>query len=563
MDRRLSVASLVNHQSPPHLSSNPSPPPSSMATPATTTSTIIDTHDEKVLIAVSALGDMRGTGLAVDNEMVAGPSASSAYWDRAARSRATASIAPTPSLSAASTSSQATSPSTVTRSLDDDEYDERREFVSRQAVDSADSVLTRVSNIPLVNTALRAYDYSKASSRVINYGAGLVESSVKAVSKPVINRLPVEQLDEFACRQLDRLGKYGGGPRNDANEAEGSPSVSQARDRSTSRARSRASSKDAAETPQTGRMDAPPEDEASQQQVQVANRSGWQTVLMEASGIGAAISEENMKRLKYCLEWLQYATARIDQQITLLQKFLASLDARMSENPGALVPLTHMRTLGDVKRDIVTTVRQVVEVMSKYAGGALPEPARATVRNFILLLPERWANAMQQQEAEMDSVNGPASAPAGNEMAASTAERAAKRVLTLATESLDMIRGATGVFKESLERADAWVERLRVVGIQRQRQRGQLPSAPESPAVNIQGLSLSSSAYDDTPVGRRRPSHPHSDLEEDEDNDTETESHTSSGRGGLRRRQRRRIASPSPAATARLTAATPSGDVAM
>lgn len=51
------------------------------------TSTIIDTHDEKVLIAVSALGDMRGTGLAVDNDMVAGPSSSSAYWDRGNHSR--------------------------------------------------------------------------------------------------------------------------------------------------------------------------------------------------------------------------------------------------------------------------------------------------------------------------------------------------------------------------------------------------------------------------------------------------------------------------------------------
>lgn len=111
-----------------------------------------------------------------------------------------------------------------------------------------------------------------------------------------------------------------------------------------------------------------------------------------------------------------------------------------------------------------------------------------------------------------------------------------------------------------------WVERLRVVGIQRQRQRGQLASAPDSPAVNIQGLSISSSsAYDDTPVGRRRPSHPHSDLEEDEDDETETEAdsnHASSGRGVLRRRQRRRIASPSPDATARLTGRAPP-DVAM
>lgn len=51
------------------------------------TSSIIDTHDEKVLIAVSALGDMRGTGLAVDNDMGPGPSSSSAYWDRGTHSR--------------------------------------------------------------------------------------------------------------------------------------------------------------------------------------------------------------------------------------------------------------------------------------------------------------------------------------------------------------------------------------------------------------------------------------------------------------------------------------------
>ena len=32
-----------------------------------------------------------------------------------------------------------------------------------------------------------------------------MESSVKSISKPVIDRLPVNQLDEFACRQLDRV----------------------------------------------------------------------------------------------------------------------------------------------------------------------------------------------------------------------------------------------------------------------------------------------------------------------------------------------------------------------
>lgn len=32
-----------------------------------------------------------------------------------------------------------------------------------------------------------------------------MESSVKSISRPVIDRLPVNSLDEFACRQLDRV----------------------------------------------------------------------------------------------------------------------------------------------------------------------------------------------------------------------------------------------------------------------------------------------------------------------------------------------------------------------
>jgi hypothetical protein len=38
---------------------------------------------------------------------------------------------------------------------------------------------------------------------------------------------------------------------------------------------------------------------------QVAQRSRWQAVLLEAGGLSAALSEESMRRLKYCLQWLQ------------------------------------------------------------------------------------------------------------------------------------------------------------------------------------------------------------------------------------------------------------------
>jgi len=181
---------------------------------------------------------------------------------------------------------------------------------------------------------------------------------------------------------------------------------------------------------------------------------------------------------------------------------------------GETVSQHHMRTLNDVKRDVVDTIRQVVDIVSKYAGGALPEPARQRVRGFILHLPQRWASASRQgpeptqpystgtgkrrsgryaygttegssasnpyptlvslsrpgspthsrntsvtSRAAHHTRNTPSTSGSpnmvGNGMSAIAANQAAQRILTLATESLDMIRGVTGVFKESLDRADA------------------------------------------------------------------------------------------------------------
>lgn len=51
---------------------------------------------------------------------------------------------------------------------------------------------------------------------------------------------------------------------------------------------------------------------------QVIQRSRWQTVLLEAGGIGAAVSEESMRRLKYCLQWLQVRALEMSIWCTLL-----------------------------------------------------------------------------------------------------------------------------------------------------------------------------------------------------------------------------------------------------
>ncbi|TFK51944.1 Opi1-domain-containing protein, partial [Heliocybe sulcata] len=422
-------------------------------------------------------------------------------------------------------------------------------------VNSPDFV-SRVARLPIVNTALSAYEQSKASSRVVKFGAEMMESSVKSISRPVIGRLPVNQLDEFACRQLDRLDRYQrrvSSPHLEHMHSD-SPSRSRSPNRGLSPPRGRrvdswpAQDRDvsmsrsdrSASRPRTPTQAQSPRrererDEAARenetQQQQVAQRSRWHTVLLEAGGLGAAVSEESMRRLKYVLQWLMYATAHIDAQILVIRDFIAALQPLgPASSPYAPISAHHMKTLNDVKQDVVHTVRQAVDVVSKYAGGALPEPARDRVRGFILTLPQRWATATNRQRHEhpssaLSSANTSpvasttslpplsthahsrrgakpysrepsrpsspvGSAPSSPRLSRSSAHSrqgsghshtahgptagsataAAQRILTLATESLDMMRGVTGVVKESLDRADAWVERLRVVGIQRQGQ---------------------------------------------------------------------------------------------
>jgi len=342
-----------------------------------------------------------------------------------------------------------------------------------------------------------------------------MESSVKSISRPVIDRLPVTSLEEFACRQLDRLGRYGTGTRrpSSADSDEGSASVERERKRGRSSRelgpeifdvsmRLHSAERDPSTEPERNILADNPEE-----QQQVVQRSRWQAVLLEAGGIGAAVSEESMRRLKYCLQWLQYATTHIDGQIVILRDFMASLQPPPGSphalNPDALISQERMRQLTNVKRDVVETVRQVVDVVSKYAGGALPEPARTHVRGFILHLPQAWASAARRENVaptpiptrgrgttrrsarrgnasgtgETSRPTSPTRHPRQNSTGAGgaapvpptagSAKQAAQRILALATESLDMMRGVTSVVKDSLDRADAWVERLRVVGLQR------------------------------------------------------------------------------------------------
>lgn len=183
---------------------------------AALTSGIIDENDADVLMAVKALGDMRSQGAAACSSPTSGRSDAGMFfsaedWGGALILCIGTSNQATPALSRSQTSS------------DSGVVSESDGGPVQAEVPASGDFVSRVSTLPLVTSMLSAYSQSKASSRVVKvglvvifpstwadyllhqYGAQMVESSVKTISKPVMNRLPTAQLDEFACRQLDRV----------------------------------------------------------------------------------------------------------------------------------------------------------------------------------------------------------------------------------------------------------------------------------------------------------------------------------------------------------------------
>ncbi|KAJ9474110.1 Transcriptional repressor OPI1 [Pseudozyma hubeiensis] len=433
--------------------------------------------------------------------------------------------------------------------------------------------LKRVSHLPLVRGTLRAYELGKQRSKVVKYGAGLVESSVKTISRPVVSRLGaslgergVEQLDDFACRQLDRIypsavsspskeekrGILEEVDRKDQEEWQNmSPEerekrrtaytalqleererklmaneLRQRRGKGTdleietsafpqSSALASSSAGNTLISNTRAQSDSNMDDVDDENKAKASSNgalvranaaqslpfknSRWGSMLVEAGatagGLSAAMSEESMKSLKYCLQWLQYATAHIEHQITILRDLIVKL------NHGELdMSATAVQNLAHIKGDVVNTIRGVVDVIGKYAGSALPEPARNSVKAFILSLPARWATVNRSSAASSpsgyfgSSPSSPSFSPAHisegpqspshltanaryrngagtprDQMQAAATAQAANRILTLAIESLDILRSVTIVFGESLDRADLWVERLRILGLQRKR----------------------------------------------------------------------------------------------
>jgi hypothetical protein len=185
---------------------------------------------------------------------------------------------------------------------------------------------------------------------------------------------------------------------------------------------------------------------------------GWRAQLMiTTSGLGIAMRDESLQSLRYCLSWLTWANQRLGGAIQNLKDLLLRWDGQQNDQERESGQASISARVAALKTDVLSTLKQVVEVVSNYAGGALPENARNLVHRHLTSLPHRFSLA---SAISSNTENG-------NEAASS-----AHRVMVLAQEGLDMMSQVSRVVSDTLVSAESWCEKL---GKRRPEVRGQSP----------------------------------------------------------------------------------------
>ncbi|ORX55547.1 hypothetical protein DM01DRAFT_1320775 [Hesseltinella vesiculosa] len=320
--------------------------------------------------------------------------------------------------------------------------------------------LRRVSNHPIVNSALHAFGTTKATSA--KYGN---DSTSPVYDKFSSNPMDAESLDEDTVAATTAMARASLNDNEIYRRKQPREDSSLHVKKNSSRTGSRSTSP---HRPYT----LAPKTPSTIHHHRIAPRSRWKQLVVHAgSGAGtmaAVISEESMKCLKYCLTWLQYAARHIEQQMALLRNVLVSLATGSSSNPSTSSSTSNSTTvatanpagtLASIRKEVIDTLRKVVSIISTYAGAGLPEQAKASVRNFILALPSRWAllNSSTTQSPLTSPSLGPHTSP--------EVQDTSIKLLNFGSESVEMLQSVSNVFSDSIDRAELWLDRLHAVGV--------------------------------------------------------------------------------------------------
>jgi hypothetical protein len=188
-------------------------------------------------------------------------------------------------------------------------------------------------------------------------------------------------------------------------------------------------------------------------------KQSWsEQIFVMTSGLGVALSVTSRRSLKFCLSFLARQAEHITTVMNALKLVLHQYDQardawhqnqnrsmEKGERPKTPEHDEAARRLAEIikaySEDIWSTLQKVVNSVSNYAGGALPENARHFVRTQLMSLPHRWRFVSDRQTGDSET------------------SRSAHRMVAFATEGLDMIAQVSQTMHLTLESAEQWLER--------------------------------------------------------------------------------------------------------
>ncbi|KAF3479670.1 clock-controlled protein 8 [Arthroderma uncinatum] len=329
-------------------------------------------------------------------------------------------------------------------------------------------LLSLITSHPLlssaINSSMSVYTSSKTYSPKFKYGAEFLERNIgpRVVNTvgSVGRRTGVEGGIRWALQRRESVTANPNSNSNHDQAVETADIEKGMNDLHTNHTR-RSSTLSSEPLPPYDNVSSPKYDElykGSQQPQNSQDRYSWQNRLMiSTSGLGVAMSEESLRSLTYCLTWLQWANTRIGTSVDGLKEALkewdsssqSGTDTKANNEGNQRSPAVLLLQIQQVKGDVLQTLKMVVDVVSKYAGGALPENARNLVRRHLTSLPQRFRLAFNSN------------VPADDSAPESDMRTRAFRVLVLAEEGLDMMGQVSKVVNDTLVSAENWCETLR------------------------------------------------------------------------------------------------------
>lgn len=241
---------------------------------------------------------------------------------------------------------------------------------------------------------------------------------------------------------------------------------------------------------------------------QTTSNPNWhRRLIVTTSGLGVALSEESRKSLKYCVNSLRFANDHIRKVLRALQSVLEEWDEnsqQLARRRSDLIGSDEQQRLVSIKSamgtpdqpsipqriqalkcEVLQTLRKAVDIVSTYAGGALPENARVVVRRHLTSLPRQFHLAHSS------------SAPSSSQPTSETA-KSGHHAMVLAKEGLAMMANVSEVLEGTLVSAEEWCERFG------RRQRGE-----PDPRMEVQSDVKERPTSEDTPSETDGPDEKH------------------------------------------------------